>query len=328
MAGRRKSGFTLIELLVVIAIIAVLIALLLPAVQQARESARRTQCKNNLKQIGLALHNYHDTFSILSPLSYGDGGQSVASARPTWAWSTMILPYIDQASLFSQLNPGPNTMQAVFANTALRPLLQKTIPAFICPSDTGLSPNPDRLFTTVPGVNPFLMGKSNYPACSGSLDANVSGVFPGVANPTLPAVAYPTGTSFRDVTDGLSNTIFVGERANAVMPATPTAQKTWAAVWPGMSFGADDRPRWRAIRGLGWYRLTDGNSLTGSPVLIQPDEAFGSVHTGGLHFLMGDGTVRFINININWTPISPNPPLPGTFNRLCDKADGLVVGEF
>src|SRR5215471_15422897 len=109
------TGFTLIELLVVIAIIAVLIALLLPAVQQAREAARRTQCKNNLKQIGLALHNYHDTFNTLMPLAFGDGGVAGA-VRPTWAWSVMMLPYIDQGPLYNSLNPGPVSL-TVAANT-------------------------------------------------------------------------------------------------------------------------------------------------------------------------------------------------------------------
>lgn len=89
-----------------------------------------------------------------------------------------------------------------------------------------------------------------------------------------------------------------------------------------------DVSRWRAIRGNGWFRLTDGNSLTGTPTVIVPDEAFSSLHTGGLHVLLGDGSVRFISLNIDWTPISPRPPPPGTFNKLCDKADGLPVGEF
>ena len=114
MLRRHKTGFTLIELLVVIAIIAILIALLLPAVQQAREAARRTQCRNNLKQIGLALHNYHDNFNVITPLAYGDGGINAQTSNPTWAWSTMILPYMDQAPLYNQLNPGPNTLRQVF----------------------------------------------------------------------------------------------------------------------------------------------------------------------------------------------------------------------
>ena len=114
----RSPGFTLIELLVVIAIIAVLIALLLPAVQQAREAARRTQCKNNLKQIGLALHNYHDTFLIFPEAAYWD---LTVIASPNidsqWCWSTMILPYMDQANLFNSMRVGPST----FENNALTP---------------------------------------------------------------------------------------------------------------------------------------------------------------------------------------------------------------
>ena len=318
--SRRKSGFTLIELLVVIAIIAVLIALLLPAVQQAREAARRTQCKNNLKQIGLALHNYHDTFNILTPLAYGNGGTNGAPV-PTFAWAVMTLPYIDQAPLYSTLNPGPNTLQNVFNSAALRPLLQTRLAAFVCPSDPGQDLNNNRPFTAaVAGVNPFLLAKSNYPACSGSQASGSSGVF-------TDGSPYPTGTAFRDITDGLSNTIFVGERGTVPLPANPTGNGGWSALWGGMSNEADV-VRWRAIRGIGQYRLTDGNSLTGGG-FTQPDEAFSSLHTGGVHFLMGDGTVRFISINIDWQPINvATPPGPGTFNRLCDKADGLTIGDF
>ncbi|HUQ70828.1 MAG TPA: DUF1559 domain-containing protein [Planctomycetaceae bacterium] len=337
MTKRRYSAFTLIELLVVIAIIAILIALLLPAVQQAREAARRTQCRNNLKQIGLALHNYHDNFNLLPPLSIGDGGAAGNASPPVipaWAWSTMILPYIDQAPLFNTLNPGPNTLQQVFNSAALRPLLQTKLAAFVCPSDVGADPNPDRPFATVPGFAfppGFFIGKSNYPAMSGSQDGNAStgdrgtGVFPGADNGL-----QPPANNFRDVTDGLSNTIFVGERANAVFPALPTGKKAFAAVWAGMSNGTGtdaDIARFPAIRGMGDYRLTDGKSLTGLDA--EQDEAFLSTHTGGVHFLMGDGAVRFISVNIDWQPINvANPPGPGTYNKLCDKADGGVIGDY
>jgi prepilin-type N-terminal cleavage/methylation domain-containing protein len=331
MARRRLSGFTLIELLVVIAIIAVLIALLLPAVQQAREAARRTQCRNNLKQLGLALHNYHDNFNLLPPLSIGDGGTAGTASPPVvpaWAWSTMILPYIDQAPLYNTLNPGPNTLQQVFNSATLRPLLQTNLAAFMCPSDIGASPNPDRPFVTVPGVNPFFMAKSNYPAMSGSQDGNTTGVFPstGATSP-----AFCRATNFRDVTDGLSNTIFVGERANAVFPALPTGSKAFAAVWGGMATGpstSPDIPRWAAIRGMGDYRLTDGKDLTGLD--NHQWEAFLSLHTGGVHFLMGDGAVKFISTNIDWKPLvtPPTEATYGTYNRLSDKADGYVVGDY
>lgn len=325
MAGRRKSGFTLIELLVVIAIIAILIALLLPAVQQAREAARRSECKNNLKQIGIALHNYHDTFNILPPLTFGEGGTQGAPV-PAWAWSTMILPAIDQAPLYNQMNPGPNSLQTVLASTTLRLLPQTVLKAFICPSDPGQMLNNNRPFTHAPfsAAAPYFMAKSNYPACSGSQDGNSSGVFPttGAAAPS-----YPKGTRFPEITDGLSNTIFIGERATPNLPAAPPPLAGgWSSMWAGMGFNlAGDVPRWRAIHALGTYRLTDGNSTTGTQV---PDEAFGSAHTGGFHTLLGDGSVKFISINIDWKPISPAPPPRGALNKLCDKADGEVLGDY
>ncbi|OAI54300.1 hypothetical protein AYO47_03110 [Planctomyces sp. SCGC AG-212-M04] len=333
-ARKKRFGFTLIELLVVIAIIAILIALLLPAVQQAREAARRTQCKNNLKQIGLALHNYEETFKILPPLSIGNGGDPATPGHPldpngpgSWIWSMMLLPMIDQAPLYNQLAPGPMTPKQQATNTVTRALLMTPLAAFQCPSDPGESLNKNRPFQTlVAGVNPFYVAKSNYPACSGSEDGTKSGVF--VEPVTKP---YCAATKFRDVTDGLSNTIFVGERGSGKLPAAAAADTgAWASVWSIMLVEPNNAPvAFRAVRGLGDYRLTDGDSTTGTKL---PDEAFSSAHTGGVHFLLGDGEVRFISINIDWQPIggaNATPPrLPGTYNRLCDKADGYPVGEF
>ena len=135
---RKWSGFTLIELLVVIAIIAVLIALLLPAVQQAREAARRTQCKNNLKQYGLALANYHDTFGMYA---IGGTGQSCCSSPPNVGFHSRLLPFIDQAPLFNQINfsmPSGASTQTLPNGQALNKM---TIPGAICPSD-GYMQNP------------------------------------------------------------------------------------------------------------------------------------------------------------------------------------------
>ena len=137
--NRKHRGFTLIELLVVIAIIAILIALLLPAVQQAREAARRTQCKNNLKQIGLALHNYHDVNRAFPPgwvPQLSSTGAVSNTRRSSWAWSVFILPYIDQAPLFNQLTQTP---VPVYPNFPVLPGddLDRNLAAFTCPSDAG-----------------------------------------------------------------------------------------------------------------------------------------------------------------------------------------------
>ena len=139
--SNRQRGFTLIELLVVIAIIAILIALLLPAVQQAREAARRSTCKNNLKQIGLAMHNYHETFGMFPPgyveeILNTNGGH-VADNEGHWAWNALLLPYLDQAPLFNQLNVGTVPVSTMLNNATVRGSMQKTLPVFRCPSDTG-----------------------------------------------------------------------------------------------------------------------------------------------------------------------------------------------
>ena len=139
-----RKGFTLIELLVVIAIIAILVALLLPAVQQAREAARRSQCKNNLKQIGIGMHGYHDTFSTLPP-----GFVRVHAAdtdKGNWGWGTFILPFMDQGALYEALSPGEvdpavtnsnGSLASAVQNPAKRAEMQNALPAFRCPSDTG-----------------------------------------------------------------------------------------------------------------------------------------------------------------------------------------------
>ncbi|MEZ6130649.1 MAG: DUF1559 domain-containing protein [Planctomycetaceae bacterium] len=221
--GQRKRGFTLIELLVVIAIIAILIALLLPAVQQAREAARRTQCKNNLKQIGLALHNYHDIYK-----QFPIGGQLQPDPNPAttggianvemWGWPASILPQIDQAPLFNQLGATTRRLTDVLADATLRPLLQTTISGFICPSDPGPplmskgGPNGNgRHMNGAAAVgNAFRVAKSNYIGNCGYNDVNVR------VNERHLRGVFHIGINFRirDITDGTTNTIFVGERTS------------------------------------------------------------------------------------------------------------------
>src|SRR5579871_1213290 len=136
----KRRGFTLIELLVVIAIIAILIALLVPAVQKVREAASRLQCQNNLKQIGLAMHGYNDTYKKL-PQGWlnvrGTGNPS-----PGWSWSIVILPFIEQAPLYNQINPDVTTPGGAPTNGAVFTLLQSPIAIYRCPSDSGPQQNP------------------------------------------------------------------------------------------------------------------------------------------------------------------------------------------
>lgn len=200
----RRTGFTLIELLVVIAIIAVLIALLLPAVQQAREAARRSQCKNNLKQIGLALHNYHDVYN-----SFPVG--SIGGARHSWALA--ILPMIDQQNIYNQLTLGP--VDSGYPQGINRDVLNRFVPAFVwCPSSSTSRINV-RTDTTQRFATGSYVGiggactsatDSADPTGQGRCVAGTQGY--GCANGTL--VPNRVMRS-RDVTDGLSNTLMVGE---------------------------------------------------------------------------------------------------------------------
>ncbi|MDZ4683509.1 MAG: DUF1559 domain-containing protein [Planctomycetaceae bacterium] len=195
LSARRRSasGFTLIELLVVIAIIAILIALLLPAVQQAREAARRTQCKNNLKQIGLALHNYHDTFTVFPPticVGPGDGGE--------WSLPARILPYVDQGNVYNVVDfsrdYNQTSTQFPFGVKAMR------VPFLLCPSD----PN-DRQRLAAAGV------PEHYPLC---YTANLGTwfIFDPVTRQFGDGSFGPNSrTSARDFTDGMSNTLCFSE---------------------------------------------------------------------------------------------------------------------
>jgi prepilin-type N-terminal cleavage/methylation domain-containing protein/prepilin-type processing-associated H-X9-DG protein len=309
--SKHKRGFTLIELLVVIAIIAVLVALLLPAVQQAREAARRAQCKNNLKQVGLALHNYEGSTGGLPPRSILAGSVPTTGAPfPSFGWMVMILPQIDQSPLYNAINPGTNTMQLVLQNTP--GLLQTSVPAFICPSDTNssLPLNSNRPFTIKAGTT-INLSQSNYVGSNG--DTGDTGVFVG---PTA-AAGGSRAVRFQEITDGLSNTFFAGERAST--------NNRFAGLWGGVttaSVGGSTPANVEAVQGTTLYRMQDGVSITFIPF---PSQAYSSLHAGGAQFLMGDGSVRFVSQNISWAPF--NSPL-ATYNRLGNRADGQPVGEF
>ncbi|MGQ0637631.1 MAG: DUF1559 family PulG-like putative transporter [Planctomycetaceae bacterium] len=327
VSRRKARGFTLIELLVVIAIIAVLIALLLPAVQQAREAARRTQCKNNLKQLGLALHNYHETHSLIPPLTLGTWSTvgclfqtDIVNGDSRFAWSLMLLPFVDQAPMYNSLNTNLSAKSALNDPVRLA-LLQTPLQVFRCASDTtgNLNPNRDHKAATGQATGLFL-STSNYPGVGGNFEND--GAFPR----DLKIVR------FRDFTDGLSNTLVIGERASA--PLVTGGEGAWAANW---GLGTCDSSEffgmalYKNLEGLSMFRMTDGESLTGD---VRPQETFTSMHVGGAQFCMGDGAVRFINKNINWVPtygggVFGGPAtVPGTYNRLCSKSDGLPVGEF
>ncbi|QDT97972.1 DUF1559 domain-containing protein [Gimesia aquarii] len=318
--GTSKRGFTLIELLVVIAIIAILIALLLPAVQQAREAARRSNCKNNLKQIGLALHNYHETFSIFPP---GYVGTGAAAQNPNLiAWSAMILPFIDQAPLYNQIsstmfhNPGTGgwlTVANVTPDNAATTQAKTIIPFYNCPSDPMGGRNTDRP-SPAPGNHSW--GKSNYPAVRNSVYWNTTPSTPVAATVQASFGNSDRTVRFRDMTDGTSNIIMVGERAT-LDSTNPVINRT-GAIWVGFHVDGDVNTNdLNSISGTASSANSSG-PLTAELINQAGENAMSSPHVGGCHFLMGDGKVRFISENINGD----------TYTWLAGINDGRVIGEF
>ncbi|MCA9017329.1 MAG: DUF1559 domain-containing protein [Planctomycetaceae bacterium] len=312
----RARGFTLIELLVVIAIIAILIALLLPAVQQAREAARRSTCKNSLKQVGLALHNYHETHSTYPP---GYIARGVVASDPSssetgsgFAWGTMLLPFLDQAPLYNQLNL--NLDATVSPNIALA---DEAIPIFRCPSDTNQG-----VFSVTDGSNTYSLSSANYVGIFGY--GSLTSV-PG--NPDEKGILFRNSNiKFRDLTDGASNTIVVGERSHQhqFVGATTVIQadSTWYAAIPNAT-----RPAGMAMASMteGPASLILGHVGQGGMMTMHhpPNTTnhianFSSKHEGGAHFLLGDGAVRFLSENMNYD----------TFRHLGTIRDGNVIGEF
>ncbi|QDT98915.1 Type II secretion system protein G precursor [Gimesia aquarii] len=331
---QKRPGFTLIELLVVIAIIAILIALLLPAVQQAREAARRTQCKNNLKQLGLALHNYHDVYRMFPALVYQPTNLT-AGNTPGWGWCSMLLPYIDQAPLYNQMNVGNVSLASVVQAT--NSPADRPFPAFRCPSDTGPAVNNRSQFnaTNPPlsfggGYSPAKpVSTSNYFAAFGHSRGR-NPTYNNAGNGTYEdaqtggfGYTRKTQRRVRDITDGTSNSIALGERAYKVGTVHHDA-----GVWIGCAeANADD-----CVDDVG-FTLRGGINSTSTSVHTRK-ESLSSQHVGGVQVLLFDGSVRFLSENIDFrttrTSGQPNPngPIDSTLERLVGIQDGQTIGDF
>lgn len=326
--GRRRRAFTLIELLVVIAIIAVLIALLLPAVQQAREAARRTQCKNNLKQYGLAWHNYHDTYKQF-PLGGANWGQ------PSVGFQVMILPYTDQASIYNQLNfsytaSGNGVGDQPLADGKQARLHQ--VPYAICPSDPSPELNNGWSQTNYDGSLGAQRTPSANGACNTWLTPNVDYDALGTADHgntitknQLSGVGSRLGATVKigDITDGTSNTVCMGE-------ILPTCNDHTAGWWHynGMgNFHASMAVPLNCFQTcfLNGQKYIQGGTCGPIGGCTNPQQSdwnwswgFRSRHTGGAHFLMCDGAVKFVSENID------RP----TYRTLGGRADGKLVPNF
>ena len=331
---QTRRGFTLIELLVVIAIIAVLIALLLPAVQQAREAARRTQCKNNLKQMGLALHNYHDVHSTF-PIG------SNATGTNEWGQSFWVglLPFLDQAPLFNawtsngQYTGYLDHASSSASNGAL--VSGKGFPAINCPSD------PQKSLTRVQVKVPGGAAISSYVGVAGAVgNFGTYTDSQSTANPTTCAGNVACGpvntagfficlkvTRMRDLTDGTTNVIAIGEQSDYLFDTvantrfegrsgggesglgytmgssgtTPGAERQFSLTSVNFPIGQKNFPNKAGVPGNGSSNLP-----------IQ------SAHVGGAQVLLGDGSVRFLSANMNYD----------TLRALCVRDDGQTLGEF
>ncbi|MBL4885116.1 MAG: DUF1559 domain-containing protein [Planctomycetaceae bacterium] len=314
-----KDGFTLIELLVVIAIIAILVALLLPAVQQAREAARRSSCKNNLKQLGLALHNYHDTHRVFPSgwIGANSSGPHTGMNSPDltgfnngFAWGAMSLPFIESSPLYDQLNFSVPLTDSTNARS-----IATVVSVFQCPSD----PKPGTAVITDSVGNSFTLGTSNYMGMFGIRAIDECEIGVGV---TATEQCRGEGTfyhnskvSFRDMTDGTSSTIIIGERTtfySNLNSKTNPFYGAWIGLIPNSEEGAE--------RFLGHSSHHPNYALRkdSAGLSIGDSGDFGSSHTGGAQFVLADGSVRFISTNID-TP---------TFQNLGQISDGQILGEF
>ncbi|WP_146504208.1 DUF1559 domain-containing protein [Rubinisphaera italica] len=336
-AFSARRGFTLIELLVVIAIIAILVALLLPAVQQAREAARRSSCKNNLKQLALAMHNYHDVHSVFPRANFEKVG---GNAYRGFSAQAMLLPFLEQSALYDQFNFSLMADEGV-NNTAK----QNTIAAFLCPSDPNAIPNGGG-YNNGPG--------NNYVVSAGpSVFYNI-----GTAD-QVGMFNYRKRISFRDITDGTSNVIAASElikgdgnnSATAISDAdaikdiakpggTPSSFLTPAQInaWGQLGLTAKNGGSALTNGYVGGNWAIGNHGLTAFNTLLTPNSTYPNViqcsgcqtfdnqgmfaarsqHKGGVQVAMGDGGVRFISENIDHQ----------TWIYLGGIQDGNVIGEF
>jgi prepilin-type N-terminal cleavage/methylation domain-containing protein len=277
LSVQAKSGFTLIELLVVIAIIAVLLGLLLPAVQKVREASNLVICKNNLKQIGLAMHSYHDSYNMLPVGYYDPTPWPELDNGPGWGWGAFLLPFLEQDNLYRQINFKLDV--GAPANAVVR---KQYLKIFVCPSDD----SPTTFTVDDGGTNSWELAYGSYVACNGN-DGVDDFTTPPHTGTFLRAIK---GLRFGDITDGLSNTMFVGDRTSKLSYSTwiggPSGALNPFLQDPG-NFGAE----------VTLLLCHAGPTGPNTPGVFDADST-ASPHGIGVPFVFGDGSVHFLSNNI------------------------------
>jgi type II secretory pathway pseudopilin PulG len=293
-----------VELLVVIAIIGILVALLLPAIQAAREAARRSQCVNNLKQIGVAMHNYHDSNKAFPPGWIYNG----TTGQKEWGWAVNLLPYLEQDALYANLDPCRLRLHALAVDpppsTEVQTLLQTSIPGFLCPSDVSKKLADNLNFGTLAN---WRLAKSNYIAC-----AAWSTKTDGGGTVRYPTRAYDSGGMFygnsylkmSDCLDGTSTTIMCSERDY------PHHAATWAGVGNNDSYGNEGTPRC-TFRGT--FIINFDFIAAGAPQ--NQAKGWASLHPGGVNLLSCDASVNFLSQSAN----------TAVLQSMCIRDDGNAI---
>jgi prepilin-type N-terminal cleavage/methylation domain-containing protein len=317
-----RGGFTLVELLVVIAIIGILVALLLPAVQAAREAARRSSCSNNLKQLGIALHTYHDTFGALPIGAFDD-------EEDNFGWRVSLLPQMEQSPIYEglrnagmwlQIKGGVNKpppgqtdtsvdtwqVQTQFAQGAFSGYTKTVLPTFICPS------------TVLPPTDNDGFGAASYCGNVGNAFPAYDASYKGSQQTGVFTIANDNRTSFAvtlaGITDGTSNTLAIGEVSESANASQSVTNSHAFPVWAG---GQNNGVSWNNDKTAGaTIRIADSNfPINMSKTLSDSDLAFGSKHPGGAQFTLCDGSTRFITQNVDGV----------TYARVGNRQDGNPV---
>ena len=340
MRSSRRVGFTLVELLVVIAIIGILVALLLPAIQAAREAARRTQCTNNLKQLAIAVHNYSDSYKRF-PSGFITNLPAVPATleRSHWSWGALVLPYVEQSALHDQLQVGSVTLWQNLLTPGGLAALQTPLPAFVCPSDTGPALNDFGASTgaayatyekrvTSNGTDRIPIAKSTYVgvACSGNSTTPPNGDL--TYGPPSGVLFSNSDIGFRDITDGTSDTALFGERCFRLNNVPIGAANALGFSSEATAYTSRNRALLGAL-GIPYWGINQ-------TIINANDQnrGFHSLHPGGVQFALCDGSVRFVSDSIDFRPGNltvggaPNHWVDSTFERFLSRNDGQPVGKF